>query len=171
MLAIVRFSANTVAVDAPNTLVEYNRPIRSLTGAMTSPFDLTGRVALVTGGAQGLGLAIARALAEHGAAIALVDVQADAVATAAGQLASECSRETLAQSCDVRRKDQVEACVARIVERFGRLDILVNNAGIHRRGTPTEYDPRDLEDVLAVNLIGSYHVVGAAGKVMIEQQR
>ena len=138
---------------------------------MTSTFDLAGRVALVTGGAQGLGLAIARALAEHGATIALVDVQAEAATTAAEQLASESGREMLAQACDVRDKEQVEMCVTRIVERFGRLDILVNNAGIHRRGTPTEYDPRDLEDVFAVNLVGCYHVIGAAGRVMIEQQR
>ena len=138
---------------------------------MNSPFDLTGRVALVTGAAQGLGLAIARALAEHGASLALVDLQGEALASAAEQLVSETGRETMAQVCDVREKKQVESCVARIVERFGRLDILVNNAGIHRRGTPTEYDPQDLADVFAVNLVGSYHVVGAAGRVMIEQQR
>ena len=139
--------------------------------SMTTIFDLTERVALVTGGAQGLGLAIARSLAEQGATVALLDVQAEAVSSAAEQLAAETSHETLALECDVRQKEQVDASVARIVDRFGRLDILVNNAGIHRRGTPTEYHPQDLADVFAVNLVGCYHVVGAAGQVMIAQQR
>ncbi len=138
---------------------------------MTTPFDLSNRVALVTGGAQGLGFAIARSLAAQGAAIALLDMQAAAVSSAAEQLAAETGRETLALECDVREKESVETSVARIVERFGRLDILVNNAGIHRRGTPTEYDPQDLADVFAVNLVGCYHVIGAAGRVMIARQQ
>jgi NAD(P)-dependent dehydrogenase (short-subunit alcohol dehydrogenase family) len=138
---------------------------------MTTPFDLSNQVALVTGAAQGLGLAISRSLAEQGASLALLDMQAQEVAAAAQQLTAETGRETLAIEADVREKDQVEAAVARIVERFGRLDILVNNAGIHRRGTPTEYDPQDMADVFAVNLVGCYHVVGAAGRVMIAQRR
>ncbi len=138
---------------------------------MTQLFDLSNRVALVTGAAQGLGLAIARSLSEQGATLAVLDMQACAVAAAAEQLATELNCDVLPLTCDVRDKGQVEACVVQIVERFGRLDILVNNAGIHRRGTPTEYDPQDLADVVAVNLVGSYHVVGAVGRVMIEQQR
>lgn len=138
---------------------------------MTTPYDLSNQVALVTGAAQGLGLTIARSLAEQGASLALLDTQAQEVATAAKQLTADTGRETLAIEANVREKDQVEAAVARIVDRFGRLDILVNNAGIHRRGTPTEYDPQDLADVFAVNLVGCYHVVGAAGRVMIAQRR
>lgn len=138
---------------------------------MNTLFNLTGRVALVTGGAQGLGLAIARVLSEHGAAVAMLDLQGDAMASAVAELASQPGRQAFAQACDVRNKEQVEACVKEIVQRFGRIDILVNNAGIHRRGTPTEYDPRDLQDVFAVNLVGCYHVVGAVGRVMIEQRR
>lgn len=138
---------------------------------MADMFDLTGRVAIVTGGAQGLGAAISRARAERGATIAMLDVQAEAVATAAAKLSEATSRDVVGLACDTREKEQVEACVAQIAERFGRIDILVNNAGIHRRGTPTNYNPQDLADVFAVNLVGCYHVVGAVGNVMLAQQR
>ncbi|MDA1056055.1 MAG: glucose 1-dehydrogenase [Planctomycetota bacterium] len=138
---------------------------------MTTSFDLTGRVALVTGGAQGLGTSIARALADHGATIALMDLQGEAVAAAAKQLAEDTGRDAMGLACDTRDKDRVEVCVRNIAEQFGRIDILVNNAGIHRRGTPTDYDPQDLADVFAVNLVGCYHVAGAVGKVMLSQRR
>lgn len=137
---------------------------------MAASFDLTDRVAVVTGGAQGLGAAIARALADHGATIALLDVKADAVAAAAEQLARETGRTAEGHGCDTRDKSQVEDCVEGIAARFGRIDILVNNAGIHRRGTPTDYNPQDLADVFAVNLVGCYHVAGAVGKVMLAQK-
>lgn len=138
---------------------------------MPPRFDLTGRVALVTGGAQGLGASIASALAAHGATIALVDRQGEAVAAAATQLASVTGRDAVGLVCDIRDKDEVEECVRNVAERFGRIDILVNNAGIHRRGTPTHYNPEDLTDVFAVNLVGCYHVVGAVGRVMLSQRR
>ena len=138
---------------------------------MADMFDLTGRVAVVTGSAQGLGAAISQALASRGATIAMLDVQAEAVATAAEHLARDTGRDVVGLACDTREKEQVEACVTQIVERFGRIDILVNNAGIHRRGTPTNYNPQDLADVIAVNLVGCYHVAGAVGKVMLAQQR
>ncbi len=138
---------------------------------MTASFDLKNRVAVVTGAAQGLGLAIARALAAHGASLAMFDVQADAVSVAAREVSQATQRDAEGLACDTREKDQVDACVRETVERFGRIDILVNNAGIHRRGTPTDYKPQDLEDVFAVNLTGCYHVAGAVGKVMIDQKR
>ncbi|HVC97921.1 MAG TPA: glucose 1-dehydrogenase [Pirellulales bacterium] len=138
---------------------------------MANHFDLTGRVALVTGGAQGLGAAIARALAEHGAAIALLDLQTAAVAAAARQLSVDTGRDAVGWACDTRAKDQVDACVDRLAERFGRIDILVNNAGIHRRGTPDDYQAQDLADVFAVNLVGCYQMAGAVGKVMLAQHR
>lgn len=138
---------------------------------MAANFDLTGRVALVTGGAQGLGSAIAEALARQGAAIALLDLQADAVTRAAQDLSRDTGRDALGLSCDTRDKHQVATSVDRVVERFGRIDILVNNAGIHRRGTPTDYKPEDLADVFDVNLTGCFHVSGAVGKVMLAQGR
>jgi NAD(P)-dependent dehydrogenase (short-subunit alcohol dehydrogenase family) len=138
---------------------------------MTARFDLTDRVAVVTGGAQGLGAAIARALSEQGAAIALLDVQADAVAEAAVKLSLETGKPAAGLACDTRDRSQVDACVDQVVDRFGRIDILVNNAGIHRRGTPVAYKAQDLADLFAVNLTGCYHVAGAVGTVMLPQSR
>ena len=103
--------------------------------------------------------------------IALTDLQAEAVAATAEQLARDTGREVVGLACDTRDKDQVEACVKSVVERFGHIDILVNNAGIHPRGTPTDYQPQDLTDVFAVKLVGCYYVAGAVGKVMLAQLR
>ena len=138
---------------------------------MNSTFDLTGRVAIVTGGAQGLGAEIARAMATCGASVAVLDVQVEAVASFADQLSSDTGRKTLGLACDVRDQEQVTDRVRQVVDRFGQIDILVNNAGIHRRGTPIDYRPEDLADVLAVNLVGAYLVVGAVGKFMLAQGR
>lgn len=138
---------------------------------MSQLFDLTNRVALITGGAQGLGSAIARSLADQGANVALLDLQAEQVKDLAAQVEWVSKRPSLGLACDVRDAQQVTACVDQVVSRFGTIDILVNNAGIHRRGSPTDYQPEDLNDVLAVNLVGSYQVVGAVGKVMIQQER
>src|SRR5712691_9557708 len=74
---------------------------------MAANFDLRGRVALVTGGAQGLGASIARALAAHGATIALLDIQAESVAAAATQLAHDTGQNAVGLACDTREKDQV----------------------------------------------------------------
>ncbi len=129
---------------------------------MSGTFDLSGRVAVVTGGAQGLGAAIAQALAEHGADLAVLDVQADAVLAFASRLGQDTGRATLGLGCDVRDAAQVASCVEQIVARFGRIDVLVNNAGIHRRGTPTDYRPEDLTDVFAVNLVGCCAIVNVS---------
>ncbi|MBM4067684.1 MAG: SDR family oxidoreductase [Planctomycetes bacterium] len=137
---------------------------------MAARFDLTGRVAVVTGGAQGLGAAIARALSEQGAAIALLDLQAEAVAARAEEIARATGQPVEGLVCDTRQKTQVDACIEQIAGRYGRIDILVNNAGIHRRGTPASYQPQDLGDVFAVNLTGCYQVAGAVGKVMLSRR-
>jgi gluconate 5-dehydrogenase len=138
---------------------------------MSNIFDLTGRVAVVTGGAQGIGAAIGRALAAQGATVLLVDLDADAVDRAAAEPTAPSGGPVFAFACDVRDREEVERVIAAIDEERGRIDILVNNAGIHRRGTPIQYDPQDLADVFAVNLVGCYQVVGAVGKVMIRRRR
>jgi NAD(P)-dependent dehydrogenase (short-subunit alcohol dehydrogenase family) len=132
-------------------------------------FDLPGRVALVTGAARGLGRAIALALANAGAdvAIGLRDVAAD------GGLAAEIDRlgrRVLALQMDVSRKDQIFRAIDEAVRHFGRLDILVNNAGIAPENLAEDVLEKDFDETLAVNLKGTFFVSQAAGRVMIWQQ-
>ena len=95
--------------------------------------DLKNQVALVTGGAKGIGKAISTLLATNGARVAIVDIDLDAAEkTAAG--IRESGGEVLAIEGDVSRSGQMEPAVERIVEEFGKLSILVNNAGINTLG-------------------------------------
>lgn len=138
---------------------------------MSNRFDLHGRTAVVTGAAQGLGLAIAEALGEQGAAVALLDLRGEAANEAAQRITSAANVPAIGLACDTRDRAQVDACVAEALDRLGTIDILVNNAGIHRRGTPTDFRPEDLDELLAVNLVGCYHMVGAVGRLMLAARR
>ncbi len=132
-------------------------------------FDLPGQVALVTGAARGLGRAIALALANAGAnvAIGLRDLHADA------GLAAEIERlgrRVLPLQMDVARMDQIAASVNCVVRHFGRIDILVNNAGIAPENLAENVREEDFDNTLAVNLKGTFFTSQAVGRVMIEQQ-
>jgi 2-dehydro-3-deoxy-L-rhamnonate dehydrogenase (NAD+) len=116
-----------------------------------SMFGLNGRVALVTGGGQGIGAAICRRLAAAGARVAVFDRQA----AAAEQVAVEING--LALAGDVTREEDIAAALARTEQSLGPLDILVNNAGIAgRAGRCWELTRADLEGVMAVNLVGPF---------------
>ena len=142
-----------------------------MTSTIRTLFDLSGKVALVTGGARGLGEAIAAALVNHGAATVICDVDADGAAATASRIAAESKgNDVEAIECDVRDERQVEACVKNVVERFGRIDVLVNNAGIHRRVDPIQFSREDIDALFEVNLLGCIRMAGAVGKVMIEQR-
>jgi len=137
----------------------------------TGVFDLSGKVALVTGGAQGLGEAMAAALVNHGASVVICDVDSEAVNATARRIAGqEEDRVVRALPCDVRDAEQVKQTVAAVKSEFGRIDVLINNAGIHRRGSPADFDRKDIDDIFAVNLLGCFQMAGAVGEVMIEQQ-
>ena len=97
-----------------------------------NPFGLTGKVALVTGGAQGLGLSIAHALAEAGASVVLADINGPGAEKAARELMS-LGRKALGLAADVTSAAEIAGMVQRTLEEFGQIDILVNNAGINRR--------------------------------------
>jgi 3-oxoacyl-[acyl-carrier protein] reductase len=116
---------------------------------------LEGRVALVTGAAQGFGLAIAERLAAEGAALALLDRQADRL-EAATQTLEAAGVDALALTADVARAAAVRAAVDRATARFGRLDILVNSAGILRLSDVLTCSEEEWDLVVDVNLKGTF---------------
>jgi NAD(P)-dependent dehydrogenase (short-subunit alcohol dehydrogenase family) len=121
---------------------------------MNPTYDFTGQVALVTGAASGMGLAAARAFATSGAAVALTDLDADALKTATDELAAAGHR-VLGLPCDVTDEDQVAAAVDHTVETFGRLDMAYNNAGIQIPPSDAADEPAERFDrVNAINLRG-----------------
>lgn len=124
-------------------------------------FSLAGRVALVTGAAGGLAAGICSCLAAAGAAVACVDVDAQAVAARAAEL--EAAGATVAGlPCDVSDRAVVKATVRECVQRFGRLDILVNNAAVYPSRPWTEIDEQEWDRVLVVNLKGYFLMARAA---------
>ncbi len=134
----------------------------------TNPqYDFSGQVALVTGGASGMGFAAARGYAENGAAVAVADVDAAAVERAAKQL-TDAGHRAIGIVWDVTDEAQAEAGVATVVETFGRLDMAFNNAGI--QAPPSDAADERAEDfdlVNAVNLRG----IWAAQKYELQQMR
>lgn len=131
-------------------------------------FDVTGQVALVTGAARGLGRAVALALADAGADIALGlrDVREDAGLAAEVEALG---RHALPLQCEVSDVEQVRAAVDGVVARFGRLDILVNNAGASPENPAEDVVEEDFDQTVAVNLKGTFFASQAAARVMIRQ--
>lgn len=119
-------------------------------------FDLSGKVAIVTGGNGGIGLGMARGLAAAGAKVAVCGRNAEKTRTAASKLAEESGVETLAVIADVAHTDQVERIADEVKEKFGRIDILFNNAGINIRRQPQDLTLEEWEEVLNVNLTSAF---------------
>ena len=117
-------------------------------------FNLDQRVAIVTGGSKGLGLAMASGLASAGANLVLVSRNADELAQAAEQIQQESNANVLAVPADVTNPDDINNVVNRTIDRFDRIDILVNNAGINIRGTIDELTLDDFQQVQRVNVDG-----------------
>ena len=131
---------------------------------------LEGRVAVITGGAQGIGQAIAEKLAEQGADVVIADVQEDKAAALAQEVAEKLGRRTLAVKLDVTSMASAEAMVSRVAEAMGRLDILVNNAGIARDTLLMRMSEADWDAVLGINLKGAFNCIKAAQRVMMKQR-
>jgi NAD(P)-dependent dehydrogenase (short-subunit alcohol dehydrogenase family) len=120
----------------------------------SNSLDFTGKVALVTGAASGMGLAAARAFAEAGAAVALVDFREDVVKVEAQKLVTA-GHKAIGIRCDVSDDDQVEQMVKSTVDEFGRLDAAFNNAGVMAKIAPTADSSREEWDrVIGINLRG-----------------
>ncbi|MDE0121493.1 MAG: SDR family NAD(P)-dependent oxidoreductase [bacterium] len=131
-------------------------------------FDLSGRVAAVTGGNRGIGLGMARGLAKAGAAVAVWG-RSDHYNQAAVDQLQSLGAEALAVSCDVSSEQQVENALGATLERFGRIDALFANAGIGRSATFPELSTRSWERMMSVNATGTMLPVRAATAQMIEQ--
>ena len=130
---------------------------------------LEGRAAIVTGGAQGIGLAIARRLSEEGAAVVVADIDEERSREAAAELPG--NGLAIGVACDVTVPEQVEALLARAREELGGLDVMVNNAGITRDATMKKMPVKDFDAVIAVHLRGTWLGTKAASLAMREQGR
>ena len=128
-------------------------------------FHLEGRVAIVTGAAQGIGAACAERLAGNGAAVALWDVDDARGAELAKRLAASGARAQY-MHCNVARKAEVDAALAETIAAFGRVDALVNNAGIFKAADFLEISEADWDAVIDVNLKGAFLVGQAVARVM-----
>jgi 3-oxoacyl-[acyl-carrier protein] reductase len=129
-------------------------------------FDLTGKMALVTGATGGLGGAIARALHQQGAVVALSGTRQEALDTLAGELKDRVH----VLPCNLAEKAEVEALVPRSEERMGRLDILIANAGITRDNLLVQMSDEAWDEVIAVDLTASFRLARAAIKGMMRRR-
>lgn len=128
---------------------------------------LAEKVALITGGARGIGLATAELFVRHGARVALVDVDQAEVQEAAQSL----GEQAMGLAMDVTSQASVQAGVDAILARFGQIDILVNNAGIIRDAQLAKMQESDFDAVIAVNLKGVYNTGQVVAKHMVERGR
>jgi len=133
--------------------------------------DFSGRTAIVTGGASGIGNAVARALAARGARVAILDVRADAAAAAAADLpdagAAGDADVHAGFGCDVTDETSVARTIAAVADRFGRIDVLVNSAGIAALAPAEDLDAATWAKTIDVNLTGTHRVAQAAGRHML----
>lgn len=133
---------------------------------------LKDKVCIITGGAQGIGLATAQRFLDEGAIVALCDLRQDAVDAALARLrATRSVREGRVKgfAVDVTRRPQVDSMVARIKASFGRIDALVNNAGITLDARLAKMTDDQFDKVIEVNLKGTYHCAQAVLETMVEQ--
>ncbi len=136
---------------------------------MQSVFDLSGKVALVTGAYRGLGFAIAQGLGRAGATVVLNGRRFEAVEPAARTLTAQSLKASTA-IFDVTDRDAVLAAVAAIESEHGRIDVLVNNAGIQRRGALADFSQQDWDDIIATNLTAPFVVSQATLPGMIARK-
>jgi 2-dehydro-3-deoxy-D-gluconate 5-dehydrogenase len=132
-------------------------------------FDLTGKVAIVTGGGGGLGRPISVALAQCGADVVVDDFDAGHVAATVAEIEA-LGREAMAVTADLTSAAAMKDMADQVVARFGRIDILVNVAGTNARFAAEEIAAEEFERVLRVNVLGTFLACQAVGRVMIEQK-
>ena len=130
---------------------------------------LKDKVAIVTGGARGIGRDISLVFASQGADIAICDVNTDAMAATAKEIEA-LGRKCMTASVDVTKTEQVDSFVQKALDKFGKIDILVNNAGITRDGLLVRMSEADWDLVHNVNLKGAFTCTKAVSKIMMKQR-
>ena len=135
---------------------------------MTDRFDMTGKVALITGGSRGLGRSIALGFAEAGADIAIASRRLESCEAAAAEVEA-LGRAALPYACHVGHWDELDGLVEAVIDRFGKIDVLVNNAGMSPLYPSLDQVTEELFDkVVGVNLKGPYRLSALVGKHMAE---
>ncbi|HEV3418260.1 MAG TPA: glucose 1-dehydrogenase [Pirellulales bacterium] len=119
-------------------------------------FDLTGKVAIVTGGGSGIGLGIAKGLSQAGARVVIVGRNEEKLQAAAHTLAEQASGEFRPLAADVADEQQVESVIGEVTNHFARIDILFNNAGINIRHPPQEMKIEEWRSVMDINLTSAF---------------
>lgn len=137
-------------------------------GNVKNLFDLSGKVALVTGAGSGLGQGIAEGYSQMGVAVSVVDIDAEAAQRVTDGI-NAAKGSAIAVQCDVTQPDQVQAAVAHTLEKFGKIDILVANAGIGDRAMAEEMTFTQWDRVMAINLTGVWLFDQEVGKHMVER--
>ncbi len=145
-------------------------PLRRDYPATQELIKMTGKGALVTGGAAGIGYAIAYRLAEAGARVLIVDVNGEKAVQASKELKNR-GYWTESLACDITQDKAVESMTRKAVGILGSIDVLVNNAGIYPRIPLAEMTEKNFDDVISVNLKGTLFCSRAAGQEMIAQGR
>lgn len=132
--------------------------------------ELAGKVVFVTGAASGIGLSMAKAFARNGARLALFDINADTLATAAHALKTEHPNvDVLTLTGSITDEVAVESAVAQAEERFGRLDVLLNNAGVAMNKPTLDLSPSDWRRAIDINLNGVFYCAQSAARRMVRQ--
>jgi 2-hydroxycyclohexanecarboxyl-CoA dehydrogenase len=126
---------------------------------------MDGKIAVVTGAGRGIGRGIAEKLAAEGATVVATDVDEATANDTAASLAGD----ALGLTCDVASRESVDAMVAAVCDRFGRIDVLVNNAGYDKVGPFVDSDPADWDRIIGINLYGVLHTSKAVLPIMVEQ--
>ncbi|NRF95515.1 glucose 1-dehydrogenase [Paenibacillus frigoriresistens] len=135
-----------------------------------SDFKLDGKVALITGGCQGLGLEFSRALANAGASVVVTSREERKAHAVAEEIRRETGKDTLGLAADVTDFSQIQAVVEKVVDTYGRLDILINNAGVNVRKPILDYDEQSWDLVQTTNLKAPFLCAKAVVPQMIKQK-
>ncbi|MEJ2040813.1 MAG: glucose 1-dehydrogenase [Desulfosarcinaceae bacterium] len=136
---------------------------------MKNIFKLDGKVAVVAGGAGGIGEALALGLGMHGANVVVASRNQDAIAKVAGKITAESGSEAIAVAADVTDESSVQHLVDTVVEKFGKIDILVNAMGINLKRDAFEFPMEDWDNLFKVNVKGTMIACKIVGRVMKQQ--